>query len=213
MLGVVCVPVGPREVMPAKLRGALPFLIIFVLAAGLRFYALGRIPPGIYWDEVIDGREGLEAVHARHLRVFYPVGSGREGLWINLTGVAEALLGANPIGLRFCPALVGTLTVLFVYLLARELFLKRVALFSVWFLATGFWPLWISRMCFRAVLMPLFLTASLYLLLLAWRDENTGRSPAATWLLAILGGVLYGLGFHSYIAFRITPLLIAVLFL
>lgn len=199
--------------MPAKLRGALPFLIIFVLAAGLRFYALGRIPPGIYWDEVIDGREGLEAVRARHLRVFYPVGSGREGLWINLTGVAEALLGANPIGLRFCPALVGTLTVLFVYLLARELFSERVALFSVWFLATGFWPLWISRMCFRAVLMPLFLTASVYLLLLAWRDENTGRSPASTWLLAILGGVLYGLGFHSYIAFRITPLLIAVLFL
>jgi 4-amino-4-deoxy-L-arabinose transferase-like glycosyltransferase len=199
--------------MPAKLRGALPFLIILVLAAGLRFYALQRIPPGIYWDEVIDGREGLEAMRTRHLRVFYPVGSGREGLWINMTGVAEAVLGANPIGLRFCAALVGTLTVLFVYLLARELFLERVALFTAWFLATGFWPLWISRMCFRAVLMPLFLTASVYMLLLAWRDENTGRSPASTWLLVIFGGALYGLGFHSYIAFRTTPLLIAVLFL
>jgi len=144
--------------VPAKLRAALPFLLILFLAAGLRFYALERIPPGIYWDEVIDGHRGLEAVRTRQLKVFYPVGSGREGLWINLTGVAEAVLGANPIGLRFCAALVGTLTVLAVYLLARELFSDRIARFTAWFLATGFWPLWISRMCYRAVLMPLFLT-------------------------------------------------------
>jgi len=198
--------------MWAKLRASFPLLFTIALAASCRFYALDRIPPGIYWDEVIDGQKGLEAVRTRSFEVFYHVGSGREGLWINMLGLAEAAFGANQFGLRVCAALAGTLTVLFVYLLARELFSNRIAIFAAWFLALSFWHLWISRMAFRAVLMPLFLCTSLYFLLRAWREELPARSPVSQWLLVIVSGILYGLGFHSYIAFRFTPFLIAVFF-
>lgn len=180
------------------------------LAAACRFYALNRIPAGIYWDEVIDGQKGLEAVRTGSFEVFYHVGSGREGLWINMVGLAEAAFGANQFGLRVCAALAGTLTVIFVYLLARELFSGRVAIFSAWFLAFSFWHLWLSRMAFRAVLMPLFLSASLYFLLRAWREEHPATSPVSRWLLVVVSGILYGLGFHTYIAFRFTPFLIAL---
>lgn len=198
--------------MSTKLRASFPFFLIVALAASSRFCALDRIPPGIYWDEVIDGQTGLEAVRTLNFEVFYHVGSGREGLWINMIGLAEATFGANQFGLRICAALVGTLTVIFVYFLARELFSDRIAIFAAWFLASSFWHLWISRMAFRAVLMPLFLTASLYFLLRAWREEHQELSPASQWLLVIVSGILYGLGFHSYIAFRFTPFLIAVFF-
>ncbi len=199
--------------MWAKLRVSFPFLFTIGLAAACRFYALNRIPPGIYWDEVIDGQAGLEAVHSASFRVFYHLGSGREGLWINMVGVAEAVFGANPFALRVCAALAGTLTVVFVYLLARELFSHRIALFSAWFLALGFWPLWLSRMAFRAALTPLVLSASLYFLLRAWREDPPGPTPVWRWLLVVVSGALYGLGFHTYIAFRFTPLLIAVIYL
>jgi 4-amino-4-deoxy-L-arabinose transferase-like glycosyltransferase len=199
--------------MRTKLRASFPILFAIALAAACRFYALNRVPPGIYWDEVIDGEAGLQAVHTGSFQVFYHVGSGREGLWINMVGLAEAVFGANPFGLRVCAALAGTLTVVFVYLLARELFSSRAAIFSAWFLAFSFWHLWLSRMAFRAVLMPLFLSASLYFLLRAWREEHSPPSPVSQWLLAVASGILYGLGFHTYIAFRFTPLLIAVLFI
>jgi len=198
--------------MWAKLRASFPFLFTIALAASCRFCALGRIPPGIYWDEVIDGQTGFEAVRTHSFEVFYHVGSGREGLWINMLGLAEAAFGANQFGLRVCAALAGTLTVVFVYLLARELFSSRIAIFAAWFLALSFWHLWISRMAFRAVLMPLVLSASLYFLLRAWREGPPARSPVSQWLLVIVSGMLYGLGFHTYIAFRFTPFLIAVFF-
>jgi 4-amino-4-deoxy-L-arabinose transferase-like glycosyltransferase len=196
--------------MWAKLRASFPFLSTIALAACCRFYALDRIPPGIYWDEVIDGQRGLEAVHTRTLEVFYHVGSGREGLWINMVGLAEAAFGGTQFGLRVCAALAGTLTVVFVYLLARELFSNRIATFSAWFLALSFWHIWLSRMAFRAVLMPLFLSASLYFLLRAWREEHSPPNRVTQWVLVIVGGLLYGLGFHTYIAFRFTPFVIAV---
>jgi 4-amino-4-deoxy-L-arabinose transferase-like glycosyltransferase len=199
--------------MSPKLRACIPFLLILAVAATCRFGALDRVPPGIYWDEVVEGQQGLEAIHTHTFKVFYPVGSGREGLWINMTGLAESIFGVNQFGLRVCAALAGTLTVLFVFLLARELFSNRIALFAAWFLATGFWPLWISRMAYRAVLVPLLLTASLYFLLRAWREERQELSPAGQWVLVVLSGLLYGLGFHTYVAFRLTPFLIAFFFL
>ena len=179
------------------------------MAAALRFSALDRVPPGIYWDEVVDGQKGLEAVREQKFEVFYHVGSGREGLWINMLGLAESAFGANPFGLRICAALVGTLTVVFVYFLARELFTNRVAIFAAWLLASSFWHVWVSRMAYRAVLVPLLLTASLYLLIRAWREGDGALDPAWQWPAVILSGALYGLGFHSYIAFRFTPILLA----
>jgi 4-amino-4-deoxy-L-arabinose transferase-like glycosyltransferase len=208
-----CTSSHPQNTMWAKLQASSSFLFTIALAAFCRFYALNRVPPGIYWDEVIDAQKGLETVRTGSFEVFYHVGSGREGLWINMVGLAEALFGANQFGLRVCAALAGTLTVVFVYLLARELFSSRVAIFSAWFLALSFWHIWLSRMAFRAVLMPLFLSASLYFLLRAWREERAAPSPVSRWLLVVLSGVLYGLGFHTYIAFRFTPFLIAVFFL
>jgi 4-amino-4-deoxy-L-arabinose transferase-like glycosyltransferase len=186
------------------------FILIVVLAAFSRFYALDRIPPGVWIDEAWKANVGLEAARTGNFRVFYAGSQGREGLWINLLGIAEVTFGVNPFALRFWAALTGTLTVVFLYLLTRHLFSNRIALFATWFLATSFWHLNFSRIAFRAILVPFLMTASLFLLLRAWREQGQTARNVSSYLAALAGGILFGLGFHTYIAFRIAPLFVAV---
>src|SRR3954469_13562875 len=179
---------------------------ILAVAAALRFAALHSIPNGVWLDEALKGIEGIESVRATHFQIFYPANNGREGLWIAVIGFSESVFGVNQFGLRFASALVGTLTVLFIFLLTRRLYSDRVALLAAWFTATGFWHVLFSRLAFRGILVPLLLTASLYFLLRAEEAFNSANRHDA-WMSAIVGGIFFGLGFHSYIAFRVTPLL------
>src|SRR4051812_853304 len=187
---------------------------ILAVAAALRFAALNSIPQGVWLDEALKGIEGIESVRTGHFQIFYPANNGREGLWIAVIGFSEEIFGVNQFGLRFASALVGTLTVLFIFLLTREFFSDRIALLAAWFTATGFWHVVFSRLAFRGILVPLLLTASLYFLV---RGEKALDDPAAhrrtAWLFATVGGILFGLGFHSYIAFRVAPLLVVLIFL
>ena len=188
-------------------RAFLVFALIFAVALLFRFSALDRIPPGVFSDEALNGNEGIRAQRAGDYKIFFPTNNGREGLWINLIGLSESVLGVNQFGLRFPSAVVGSLTVLALFLLARELFSLRTALFSAWFLATAFWHVAFSRIALRAILVPFLLTISVLLLLRAIRVASEGRR-APSKILAALGGLLYGLGFHSYIAYRFTPFVI-----
>jgi hypothetical protein len=78
-------------------------------------------------------------------------------------------------------------------------------LLAAFFLATSFWHLVFSRIAFRAIAAPLFLVWTLYLVLAALRRARGGRP----WLgCTILAGALYGLGFYTYPAYRVTPLLV-----
>src|SRR3954468_13052520 len=197
--------------LPTKRQTLLLLFCVLAVAAGVRFAALGSIPHGVWLDEALKGIEGIESVRTGHFQIFYPANNGREGLWIAVIGYSESIFGVNQFGLRFASALVGTLTVLFVFLLAREFFSDRVALLAAWFTATGFWHVLFSRLAFRGILVPLLLTASLYFLLRAEEAFNSANRRDA-WMSAIVGGVFFGLGFYSYIAFRVTPLLVAIIF-
>jgi hypothetical protein len=192
-------------------------LAIMAVAAAVRFVDLNRLPQGVWMDEALKGVEGLEAVHTGEFRVFYPTNYGREGFWINLVGVSESVFGPTQFGLRFCSATVGTLTVLFVFLLTADLFSDRVGLLAAWFIATGFWHVLFSRLAFRAILVPFLLTAGLFFLTRAWKKLGSPPAPSNRFsvspaYLAALGGAIYGIGFHSYIAFRLSPFLVIIWF-
>jgi hypothetical protein len=191
-------------------KTAVLFAIIMTVALVFRFTALDRIPPGVSSDEALNGNEGIHAQKTGDYRIFYSTNNGREGLWINLVGVSESIFGVNQFGLRFWSAVVGSLTVVFVYLLAAELFSVRTALFGAWLLATSFWHVAFSRIAFRAILVPLLFTSSIFFLLRAFRAAIAGR-PTTSLFLASFGGLVYGLGFHSYIAYRFTLFVVIVL--
>jgi 4-amino-4-deoxy-L-arabinose transferase-like glycosyltransferase len=182
------------------------FLVIFIIALGLflRIYNIEHAPPGIYPDEAVNAEDALRANATGQYRWFYPANQGREGLFINIQAFSLLFFGANILALKLPSIFFGTLTVFGVFLLARELFGVRTGIFSAFLVSVGYWAVNFSRIGFRANMLPFVLVFSFYFL---WKGLRTKK-----WLDFAVGGFIFGLGLHTYIAFRIAPaILIATL--
>lgn len=190
--------------------------LIIIVAAFFRLYQLREVPPGLYPDEAMNGSNALEALHTGEYRVFYPENNGREGLFMNIQAFFLGTFGVEESWiLRLPSAIFGILTVLGMYFLAKELFKRNgaaIGLLAAFLLAISFWHVNFSRIGFRAIMAPAFLVWAVYLFLRSIRETGSG-APSNTWRygLAALSGLLLGGGMHSYIAYRIMPLLFAAL--
>ena len=177
---------------------------ILIIATFLRFYHFTSTPPGLYPDEAMDGNNATEVAQTGHFQVFYPEDNGREGLYVNVIAVFLKIWPINePWAIRLPAAVSGVLTVLGLYLLVAELFGYEIGLLAAFLLATSFWHINFSRIGFRAIMAPLLLTWSLFMFINAVRSLSAKK---ALWL-SIGAGIVYALGFYTYIAYRITPLL------
>lgn len=209
------VPPQPQKTLQGV--SALILGAIILVACFMRFHGLESSPPGLCYDESINGVNVVEAIETGAWRVFYPDNYGREGLFINIQGAFVALVkffsgggraGIEPWMLRFPSAVFGVLTVAGLYLLAATLTGSRIAASAAaLFMATSFWHVNFSRIGFRAIMAPFWLVWSLYFLFAGFREIREGNLRRGNWLAAV-SGVCYGLGFHSYIAYRATPVLI-----
>jgi len=180
-------------------------LLILIIASFFRFANLTSIPPGLYPDEAMNGNNALFALENNDFRVYYPENNGREGLFINIQALfLKFFLSFSNYPqawmLRIVSAIFGTLTVLGVFLLIKTVFNSQIALFSSFFLAISFWHVNFSRIGFRAILVPFLLSWSLYWLIKAFQNKKMGS--------AIFSGIFFGLGFYTYIAFRVAPIII-----
>jgi 4-amino-4-deoxy-L-arabinose transferase-like glycosyltransferase len=177
---------------------------VLIIAIFFRFYHFTTTPPGLYPDEAMDGNNAVEAAETNHFQVFYPEDNGREGLYVN---IIAAFLKVWPIYepwvVRLPAAVAGVLTVWGLYLLVAELFGNGPGLLAAFLLATSVWGIMFSRIGFRAILAPLALVFTLWLLIKAYRVA----SRRAGIIYTALAGIVYGLGFYTYIAYRATPLL------
>ncbi len=182
---------------------------VMIVTVFLRFYRLDAVPPGIAVDEAVNGNDALEAWHTGQFRVFYPENNGREGLFINIQAIVLGLVGRREAWvLRLPSAILGSLSVVFLYLLAQKWTSKTVAVWAAFFIATSFWHIQMSRLGTRPVAALFFLIVTLFLL---WRTCELLQSRW-WWSMAILSGAFYGLGFHTYTPYKITPLLLAMIF-
>jgi 4-amino-4-deoxy-L-arabinose transferase-like glycosyltransferase len=199
---------------PSRIRKLL-LSFILIIAAFLRTYHITTTPPGLYPDEAINGNDALQAVRTNTYAQFYPENNGREGLYINLQGVAMKITGVynEPWVLRIGSAVFGILTVLGVYLVTAELLPGAIALLAAFFMATGFWHVMFSRIGFSAISSPFWLVWSVYFLLAAYRMIRAGKPRFLAAGVSALGGVCLGLGFNSYIAYRLAPALPFVIIL
>ncbi len=184
----------------SRRRWLLALAAVLALAAFLRLWRLQELPPGLYADEAMDGNNALEVLETHRFQVFYPEDNGREGLYVNVAALSIACFGNQAWALRLPATLFGVLTVAGLALLGAEMFGDSIGLLAAFFLATSFWHMLLSREALRAIAAPCFLVWSLYLLLAARRRT----------IVLVLAGVVYGLGFYTYIAYRVTPLLMAL---
>lgn len=187
----------------------LGLILVLLLAVFLRLWQLEVIPPGIYPDEAQNAMDAIQTLETRQPQVFYPANNGREGLFNNLTALSFAVFGIGIWSFKIVPALAGILTVLGQYLLSKELLLKMLdkkraelaALLAAFLLAISFWHINFSRIQFRAILLPLVLSFAFFFLLQGMRTRRLWNFVAA--------GIIYGLGFYTYISFRLSALLVA----
>ena len=126
---------------------ALLLLVILSLAAGLRFWYLDRLPPGLYHDEAYNGLDALSLLQGKvfpqyyegwelyggdahadnpaaptRLPVFFEGNYGREPLHIYLVALSIWLFGNTAFAIRAVMAMAGTLAVFTTWLAARALY-------------------------------------------------------------------------------------------
>lgn len=180
-------------------------VLIIALGAFLRIYNIDNAPPGVYPDEAVNGIDAARAAETGNFEWFYPDNNGREGLYINVIAIFFKFFGISVLTLKLASIFFGTITIWGVYLLGKELFRnERVGLIAAYLTAVSFWAINFSRIGFRAIALPAILSFSFYFLLLGLRSKK--------WFHFALGGFIFGLGLHTYIAFRIAPaILFAVL--
>lgn len=104
-------------------------LAIVILAAVLRFYKLGQIPPSLDWDETAHGYNAYSILKTGRdeYGYFLPLSfrsfdDYKPPLYTYLVVPSVAVFGLNNFAVRFPSAALGVLAVLFTYLMTYELF-------------------------------------------------------------------------------------------
>jgi len=200
--------ISKRKMVISKRKAVIFLLVILVIATFFRLWQLDFIPPGLYPDEAMNGNDALDLLQEGKFKLFYPENNGREGLFIWLIALSFSIFGASIWAIKIVPAIFGILTVLGIYLLAKELFSKYnevgsrcIGLLASFFLAVSFWHINFSRIGFRAILVPFLLVFGFYFLFKGLRTKKA--------LQFITSGIFFGLGFYTYISYRFVVLLLA----
>ncbi len=191
------------------------FFLIIGLAVFSRFWQLDSIPPGLWPDEAMNANDAFYTLESGDYKLFYPDNNGREGLFMWLISLSFSLFGISVWALKVPPAVAGVLTVVGIFFLTKELFLLDtrfikekihgiyLSLATAFLLSTSFWHINFSRISFRAILAPLLLVFSFFFLLKGFRTRKIYNF--------IFSGLFLGIGLHTYISFRIAPVIFAVL--
>ena len=175
--------------------------LVLLISVALRVYQLDSVPAGTWFDEAQNGLEALRMLRDPSYRpVYIPELTQLPALFFYGIALSFHFFGVSTWAVRLVATLIGILTILFTYLLAKELFDRRVALVSAFLLAVLPWHLNFSRFGMNGILTPFFAVLSMYLLARALCTRQ--------WLDYVLAGLAVGLGMHGYLAFRVFPVVI-----
>src|SRR3990170_6844573 len=105
------------------------FILIMVLAFGLRIFKLGQNPPSLYWDEASLGYNAFSIMTTGHdehgelfpLARFIAFGDYKPPGYIYALIPGFLLLGANDLTVRLPSAVSGILMVFLTYVLVEQL--------------------------------------------------------------------------------------------
>ncbi len=158
-------------------------------AAAARFWALGAVPNILSGDEGVLGTLS-QAVARGDLNNMLATVYGTSTFYLFVLAGVERVLGFTPFGLRFTSALVGTLSIPVLYLLARRMFNARVALVAAVLMAASHIHLHFSRIIVASSLQDAFWA------MLALYFFYTGLEKRSAPRMAFSGLVM---GWHLYI--------------
>ena len=187
-------------------RWTILLLAATVLVFFFRFDQTIGVPPEPFSDhaekllDVYDVSQG-------QTHIFFIRNTGREGFQMYWTLLVGKLFGKGIsfVSLKLGTAILGFLTLPYVYLLGKEIGGARVGLFAFILAGIAYWPNVISRVGLRFPLYPLFAAPTLFYLIRGLRTRNRNDF--------LLSGLFLGIGLHGYSAMRIMPFVVVAIFI
>jgi hypothetical protein len=183
--------------LPRAVEGGL-LVAMIVVALTMRTWRLGDLGPGMHGDEGEAGTQGLSILNGTLVSPFTPGWFNQTNVYYWSLAVAMKLFGTGLAGLRSFAVLCGVVTVVFVYLLAREMFGQRAAVIAGFFIAFQSAAAFFSRQEFSNDTTPALMTATLYFLV---RGLRTRR-----YLDFVQAGFAAGLSLYYFAGGRLVPL-------
>lgn len=188
----------------------LVWILVFILGSGLRFYKLGEVPVGVYWDEaaiLLDAKTIVNTGKDMHglspfQAIFPSYGDYKLPMYIWLATASVAAFAPTAFAVRFPSAVVGVLSLGLVALLWNSLAKKRSesnektlqwgSLIGAFLLAISPWSLQFSRTAFEGHVGQFLLGTSVLLMIKKQRS----------WLWGALSAVIGALAVYSYYSVR-----------
>lgn len=175
---------------------------VMTIAGILRFYELGQVPRVLDGDE---GRIGLvaQSTVAGVLSNPFALWENFGALYLQLINLAIRFFGATAFSLRLLPAIGGVLAVPALYLFARQIGGRRIALIAAVLLAISHTHIHFSRIASVAYIQGTWLAPlELYFLL-------SGLEKRQAWRTA-LGGILAAIHFSVYLTAQVIVGLVLI---
>jgi dolichyl-phosphate-mannose-protein mannosyltransferase len=184
---------------------ALLLIAATALVFFFRFTKTASVPPEPFSDhaeKILD----VYDVSQGQTHIFFPRNTGREAIQMYWTLLIARVFGTglSYLSLKLGTAILGFLTLPFMYLLGKEIGGPRVGLFAFILTGIGYWPNVISRIGLRFPLYPLFAAPTLLFLIRGLRTRNRNDF--------LLSGLFLGLGLHGYSPIRIVPFVVVAAF-
>ena len=170
-------------------RPLLPLFAILGIAAFLRFYRLGDIPDFFHGDIASWGLEARAFLEGRNTALFTTGWSDWPMLTFWTAAQTMRVFGDTMVGLSASAALAGVLSILGTYLLAQELFDRRVGLLAAALLTISYTHIHFSRIA--GSISPLAFSTFTFFFLV--RGLRRGGSVSF-----VLAGICLGLGLQDY---------------
>ncbi len=185
---------------PAWARWEVAVLIGCTLAALLlRVLRLGTIPFIVSGDEASMGIEAVNALQGRLINPFATGWLSHPTMYFFLMSGPISLLGQTAWGLRLLSALAGSATIPALYILARRLFDRRVALAGMVLLTVAHLHIHFSRLGINNIYDPLFGLLAFFFLTRGLQEGHLHDFA--------LSGVMLGFGQFFYFGGRLFPIM------
>ncbi|MBI2940171.1 MAG: glycosyltransferase family 39 protein [Chloroflexi bacterium] len=190
---------GVRGLTRWRVVEVLVLVGIIALTVWLRFPNLDAIPPEVHGDEAAVGLEARRVLRGQAPNIFWVGWYHIPYVSFAIPSVTMRLFGDDLFGFRLASAILGTVSVVLLYLIVRRLFGVRPAVVAAFLLGVSHWHIHFSRDGINYI-QALFATLLVFYFLL--RAFDTRRAVDF-----ILAGFAMGLCVDVYYAARLAPAL------
>jgi hypothetical protein len=181
----------------------LAILTLTVLAFLCRSIYIDRIPFSVHGDEGEMGLQARAVLRGELREPFVTTFLSHATLWFFIQALALHVLGNSITGLRLLSALIGTLAIPALYIFARPLYGRTVAMLAAILLTFFDFHIHFSRIGLNNIADPLMILVTLAAYFYGYRKRSLFGFA--------LAGVLMGLAQYLYFGARLILIIVAVL--